>query len=124
MQQAAERTIPIAAGEVILTGDLALPAGAHGLILFAHGSGSRRLSPRNRSVADVLQESRLATLLIDLLTPSEEATDEVPRQLRFDILLLARRLGYAIAGRGMPRPYGIAEPRGTESSLLGLVWAR
>jgi pimeloyl-ACP methyl ester carboxylesterase len=63
-----------------------------GLVVFAHGSGSSRLSPRNRYVADVLDQHRLATLLIDLLTPDEEIVDDRTARLRFDIDLLARRL--------------------------------
>jgi dienelactone hydrolase len=75
-----------------LAGDLTLPAGARGLVLFAHGSGSSRHSPRNQFVARVLVEHGLATLLIDLLTADEEAIDDVTGQLRFDIGLLAGRL--------------------------------
>jgi dienelactone hydrolase len=75
-----------------LPGDLTLPPGAAGLVLFAHGSGSSRRSPRNQFVARTLERSRLATLLIDLLTPEEEAVDEQTAHLRFDIDLLANRL--------------------------------
>ena len=75
-----------------LDGDLALPKDALGIVVFAHGSGSSRHSPRNRLVARTLQERRLATLLIDLLTPREETVDEVTAHYRFDIPLLARRL--------------------------------
>ncbi|HVW07001.1 MAG TPA: dienelactone hydrolase family protein [Bryobacteraceae bacterium] len=75
-----------------LSGDLTIPEGATGIVLFAHGSGSSRLSPRNRYVASVLQKAGLATLLIDLLTPEEERVDHVTAQLRFDIGLLAERL--------------------------------
>ncbi|MFN3566720.1 MAG: dienelactone hydrolase family protein [Burkholderiaceae bacterium] len=82
------RAVAIAADAVTLPGDLALPAAARGLVLFAHGSGSSRLSPRNRYVAGVLNEAGLATLLFDLLTAAED-TD---RAARFDIALLARRL--------------------------------
>jgi putative phosphoribosyl transferase len=78
-----------------LVGDLARPARARGLILFAHGSGSSRHSPRNREVARVLRQSGLATLLIDLLTRREEAEDATTGQWRFDIGLLARRLAAA-----------------------------
>lgn len=67
-------------------------AGARGLILFAHGSGSSRYSPRNRYVADVLQRAHLATLLMDLLTPAEESQDVHTAEYRFDIPLLADRL--------------------------------
>lgn len=82
------RAVAIAADAVTLPGDLVLPSAARGLVLFAHGSGSSRLSPRNRYVAGVLNEDGLATLLFDLLTPAED-TD---RAARFDIPLLARRL--------------------------------
>jgi putative phosphoribosyl transferase len=75
-----------------LDGDLAGATGARGLVLFAHGSGSSRHSPRNRFVADALGEGRLATLLVDLLTADEEQVDLRTRHLRFDIGLLARRL--------------------------------
>jgi putative phosphoribosyl transferase len=73
-----------------------VPAGAHGIVLFAHGSGSSRHSPRNRFVAEVLQQAGLATLLMDLLTPDEEAVDRQTGHLRFDIDLLADRLIAAI----------------------------
>jgi putative phosphoribosyl transferase len=89
------RPVRIPAGEVILEGDLGLTEGAHGLVLFAHGSGSSRLSPRNRHVARRLNEAGLATLLLDLLTPSEEAADQETGDFRFDIGLLAERLGGA-----------------------------
>lgn len=88
----AEREVRVSAEGAALTGDLGLPAAARGVILFAHGSGSSRHSPRNRAVARVLRESGLGTLLIDLLTRSEEAEDAVTGHLRFDIELLARRL--------------------------------
>ena len=87
-----ERAVKIAAGNVTLDGDLSIPAGAGGVVLFAHGSGSSRFSPRNRFVARVLQEAGLATLLMDLLTAPEEEIDLRTRRLRFDIGLLARRL--------------------------------
>ena len=72
-----------------LSGDLNIPDGAKGVVLFAHGSGSGRDSPRNRYVAQVLQEASLGTLLFDLLTEDEELIDEQTRHLRFDIGLLA-----------------------------------
>jgi putative phosphoribosyl transferase len=71
---------------------LALPDEPKGLVIFAHGSGSGRNSPRNRFVADALNTAGLATLLLDLLTPQEEALDRRTAELRFDISLLARRL--------------------------------
>jgi putative phosphoribosyl transferase len=89
-----ERTvlIPTGDGRTRLQGDLAVPANASGVVLFAHGSGSSRLSPRNRYVAAMLQRAPLATLLIDLLTPEEEEAERFTRHLRFDIGLLAGRL--------------------------------
>jgi putative phosphoribosyl transferase len=86
------REVQVSAEGAALIGDLGLPAAARGVILFAHGSGSSRHSPRNRAVARVLRESGLGTLLIDLLTRREEAEDAVTGHLRFDIGLLARRL--------------------------------
>jgi dienelactone hydrolase len=79
-----------------LGGALAVPEHAAGIVLFAHGSGSSRHSPRNQYVAEVLQRVGLATLLMDLLTREEEAVDQYTRQHRFDIDLLARRLTGAI----------------------------
>jgi dienelactone hydrolase len=79
-------------GGVSLEGDLVVPSGAHGIVAFAHGSGSGRHSPRNRYVAQVLQSAGLATLLLDLLTLEEEAIDVQTMGLRFDIDLLADRL--------------------------------
>lgn len=87
-----ENVIPVRAGNVTLEGNLAVPDGATAIVLFAHGSGSSRHSPRNRFVAQALQAARLGTLLIDLLTLEEEAVDMRTRELRFDIGLLARRL--------------------------------
>jgi dienelactone hydrolase len=86
------RAVRIAVGSQTLEGDLEIPIDPRGLILFAHGSGSSRHSPRNTYVARILVEHRFATLLIDLLTPEEEAVDERTAHLRFDIDLLAERL--------------------------------
>jgi dienelactone hydrolase len=86
--------IPIVRG-VELNGDLAIPDDARGIVLFAHGSGSSRTSPRNRFVADELNQSHLATLLFDLLTEQEEHEERYTRHLRFDIELLAERLNAA-----------------------------
>lgn len=88
--------VEVPAGRVALEGDLTLPAGARGLVLFAHGSGSSRHSPRNRYVAQVLNDGSLATLLVDLLTEQEEVIDTQTRHLRFDITLLAERLVDAV----------------------------
>ena len=87
-----ERVAQIPAGSETLEGNLSIPDRARAVILFAHGSGSSRHSPRNRFVARVLNDARLATLLTDLLTADEEEVDEVTRHLRFDITLLAQRL--------------------------------
>jgi pimeloyl-ACP methyl ester carboxylesterase len=87
-----EQAVTISAHGLNLDGDLSVPPNAVGLVVFAHGSGSSRRSPRNRQVADVLHQRRLATLLFDLLTPDEVAVDEVTRHLRFDIGFLATRL--------------------------------
>jgi pimeloyl-ACP methyl ester carboxylesterase len=91
-QMIEEHAVRITAGPVTLDGDLNLPHGAQGIVLFAHGSGSGRHSSRNRHVARLLNEANLATLLIDLLTPDEEAIDLQTAHLRFDIGLLANRL--------------------------------
>jgi putative phosphoribosyl transferase len=82
--------------DAVLQGDLVLPAGASGIVLFAHGSGSGRHSPRNRLVASTLNEAGIATLLVDLLTPAEEDADRFTGEYRFDIGLLERRLVAAI----------------------------
>jgi len=87
-----ERLVHVTAGPVMLEGTLGIPEGARGIVLFAHGSGSSRFSPRNRAVAHALRAAKLATLPIDLLTPDEEAIDLRTRRLRFDITLLAERL--------------------------------
>jgi putative phosphoribosyl transferase len=92
----AEQTVQVVAGRVTLEGTLAIPPDAQGIVLFAHGSGSGRHSPRNRFVAEALREGGLATLLVDLLTAAEEAVDIRTRHLRFDIGLLAERLVGAI----------------------------
>lgn len=89
-------TVPIPVDAVSLTGDLVVPPNARGLVVFAHGSGSSRTSPRNRQVASVLNAGGYGTLLFDLLTRDEEAVDAVTAQLRFDIELLTRRLVAAI----------------------------
>ncbi|SHF35156.1 Alpha/beta hydrolase family protein [Microbulbifer donghaiensis] len=84
-----------AAGEQ-LEGFLALPDGTGSLVLFAHGSGSSRFSPRNNMVAEQLNDAGIGTLLFDLLTADEHRIDEVTREYRFDIDLLARRLAAAV----------------------------
>jgi len=90
-----ERAVTIPALDASLSGDLTVPAGARGIVLFAHGSGSSRASPRNVWVATRLQRAGLATLLFDLLTNAEEERDVYTREHRFDIPLLAGRLVHA-----------------------------
>jgi putative phosphoribosyl transferase len=87
-----QQQVSVQTGTVTLEGNLSVPEQARGVVLFAHGSGSSRHSPRNSYVAQVLQEAGLATLLIDLLTPDEERADMHSGHLRFDIELLAQRL--------------------------------
>jgi putative phosphoribosyl transferase len=91
-------TVPviIESGGAELAGDLVVPIQAVGIVVFAHGSGSSRHSRRNRAVAEVVQRSGLATLLLDLLTEDEEQVDVRTRQLRFDIGLLAHRMSTAV----------------------------
>jgi putative phosphoribosyl transferase len=87
-----EHLVEIPLGSVTLYGNLALPREPAGVVLFAHGSGSGRHSPRNRYAARLLNETKLATLLVDLLTPEEEEIDLRTRLLRFNIRLLAERI--------------------------------
>jgi len=87
-----DQAVSIEAGDVDLAGDLSVPADPAGLVVFAHGSGSSRRSPRNRQVANVLHAHRLATLLFDLLTANEATVDDATAHLRFDIPFLAKRL--------------------------------
>jgi putative phosphoribosyl transferase len=89
---ARSRTEQIPSGQVVLEGELSIPAGALGVVLFAHGSGSSRHSTRNQFVARTIREARVGTLLFDLLTYEEESVDMYTRHLRFDIGLLAERL--------------------------------
>ncbi len=89
-----EILVPLDDGTI--AGDLTIPPDAGGLIVFAHGSGSSRHSPRNRQVAEQLNQGGLATLLMDLLTPGEEAVDARNATLRFDIALLAERVVRAL----------------------------
>lgn len=91
-QEIIKKEVKITAGSVVLEGELIIPAGARGVVLFAHGSGSSRHSPRNKYVAGVIRNSNVGTLLFDLLTAEEESVDIYTRHLRFDIPLLAQRL--------------------------------
>lgn len=120
----AEVLIPVE--RVLLEGTLALPAQAAGLVLFAHGSGSSRHSPRNRAVARVLQRAGLATLLFDLLTLPEERADAEDGHLRFDIGLLGRRLiGATRWSREDPRlaPLGVGYFGGSTGAAAAVVAA-
>jgi putative phosphoribosyl transferase len=88
--------VRITAGPATLRGDLSVPSEPIGIVVFAHGSGSGRESPRNRAVAGELQAAGIATLLIDLLTADEDAEDRRTRRWRFDVVLLGRRVVAAI----------------------------
>ena len=102
------RELTIRADELELTGTLSMPPNARGLVIFAHGSGSGRFSPRNRRVAAALETRGLGTLLFDLLTEEEERADALDALLRFDIPLLARRLVAVIDwGTRHPRTRGL-----------------
>ena len=90
------RDVAIEFGRDTLAGTLSVPAGAHGLVIFAHGTGSGRHSPRNRAVATELNGAALSTLLLDLLTSEEEARDRRTAAFRFDIGLLTERLRAAV----------------------------
>ena len=90
------RAVQIADGTAMLNADLRLPANPLGLVIFAHGSGSSRLSSRNRQVAEALDDAGLATVLLDLLTREEESIDQFTREFRFDIPRLGRRVVAAV----------------------------
>ncbi|MFC7309577.1 dienelactone hydrolase family protein [Streptomyces monticola] len=103
-------TVTVTGGEAPLTGELAVPEPALGAVVFAHGSGSSRHSPGNRTVSDALYEQGVGTLLVDLLTEEEAAADEVTREHRFDVGLLAARLTMAVdwlAARSPGLPLGL-----------------
>jgi len=109
------RTVTLEAAGVGLEGDLILPEGATGIVVFAHGSGSSRFSARNRQVAETLASQGLATLLFDLLTPEENVIDEITRELRFDIPLIGRRMTGAVDW--------VAENATTRGLAIGLFGA-
>src|SRR6267378_4338583 len=92
--------VQIPAGRAVLSGNLTIPENAIALVLFAHGSGSSRHSPRNQFVASTINRAGLGTLLFDLLTPEEEAPDIYTREHRFNISLLAERLVHAASWAG------------------------
>ena len=91
-----ESLVQVEAGPVTLEGFLTIPEGATAIVVFVHGSGSSRRSPRNQAVAKVFNQSGLATLLFDLLTAEEERVDVITRELRFDISMLAERVVGAV----------------------------
>jgi len=109
-----EQAVRITAGDVLLEGNLGVPQGAAGVVLFAHGSGSSRHSARNRAVAATFRQAGLGTLLFDLLSAEEEAMDAHTMLLRFDIALLATRLMCAVDWIG-----NRAEVRGLPMGLFG-----
>jgi dienelactone hydrolase len=109
------QSVHVPSREVTLEADLVIPDGAHGIVAFAHGSGSSRHSRRNRYVAEVLQGGGLATLLLDLLTPDEEAIDVETMELRFDIDLLAERVAGTVDW--------LATNPGTDRLRIGLFGA-
>jgi pimeloyl-ACP methyl ester carboxylesterase len=113
-----EQQVRLLADSVSLAGDLCVPPGAAGIVLFAHGSGSGRFSARNRFVAGRLHESGLATLLIDLLTEQEEAADRFTAHFRFDIPMLAERLVGAIDWLGRD-PRAVRLPVGCFGASTG-----
>jgi putative phosphoribosyl transferase len=122
----APKPVRIEAAGVTLNGDLSLPDGAQGLVVFVHGSGSSRFSHRNRAVADVLVQARLGTLLMDMLTDAEERTDTVTAEFRFDIPLLGKRTTGVIdwvAGLSAPAgvlPLGLfGASTGAAAALIG-----
>jgi putative phosphoribosyl transferase len=98
------KSVSIRLPDALLQGDLSIPRGAIGTVAFAHGSGSGRHSPRNRFVAEQLNEAGLATLLMDLLTGEEERVDGVTAEFRFDIDLLARRTAQIVRWIAAQRP--------------------
>ena len=116
------REVQILSTGVRLEGVMSIPEDAKGIVLFVHGSGSSRHSPRNRHVAQILQEGGLATLLFDLLTPAEEAIDQRTSQWRFDISLLARRTAAVLEWLEL-QPYVYNLRRGLFGSSTGAAAA-
>lgn len=116
------RYVQILSTGVRLEGIVSVPENPHGLVLFVHGSGSSRHSPRNQFVAQTLQEGGFATLLFDLLTPSEEEIDLRTRHLRFDIDLLARRTAGVLEWLEL-QPFAYELKRGLFGSSTGAAAA-
>lgn len=131
LQEAWVGDVRIPAGDATLDGDLQIPAQASGIVLFVHGSGSSRHSPRNQYVARLIRAAGMGTLLFDLLTPEEEVIDLRTRYLRFDMHLLAERLEDATAwvayaeakSPGLSKP-SHGSPRSGSSSTYNLKRAR
>ena len=120
------RPVVVPAGAAHLDGDLAVPQAGRGVVLFAHGSGSSRHSPRNVQVADALQDAGFGTLLLDLLTPDEERVDARTRQHRFDIPLLAGRLTAAadwLAAEGATQQLPLATFGASTGAAAALITA-
>lgn len=120
------RSVDIAIDHTTVKGDLTVPEGSRALVVFAHGSGSGRHSPRNQKVAQRLQGNGLGTLLLDLLTEAEEATDARTGHLRFDIDLLADRLVGAarwLDGLDVPVPPAIGYFGASTGAAAALVAA-
>lgn len=125
-EMAVEYAERIVVGAVELVGDLSLPVGPRGIVVFAHGSGSNRRSPRNRQVAGAFHRAGYATLLLDLLTAEEAETDQQTRQLRFDIATLAGRLTGAVdwlTGRSDTGPLPLAIFGASTGAAAALVTA-
>ena len=112
MAETDRREVRIDVGDGAIIGDLSVPAGATGIVAFAHGSGSSRHSSRNKQVAQALVDRGLATLLMDLLTVAEEQVDVQTREHRFDIDLLAARVARSVEW--------LADDPGTASLPVGL----
>jgi dienelactone hydrolase len=127
-REAQFRSMEIDTAGARLSGDLTVPTDAHGVVLFAHGSGSSRRSTRNRSVANTLVEAGLATLLLDLLTSAEEEYDRFGGALRFDVARLAVRLSGAIDWLGRDPatralPVGLfGASTGAAAALIAASW--
>lgn len=116
------RDVQILSTGVRLDGIVSIPEDPHGIVLFVHGSGSSRYSPRNQYVAENLQEAGFSTLLFDLLTPEEEQVDQRTRHLRFDINLLARRTAGALEWLAL-QPFAYALKTGLFGASTGAAAA-